>query len=96
MREFIFDDRILVTYTYPYTCIISAIFVVLLEGVVGIRAPYGRYNKNNSGIPARLAWFIQELPCFLIPCYLLYYYWSFLTLTKFLVIAFYLVHYFQR
>ena len=100
MLEYIFNDRLLVTYICPYMWIICSPFVVIFEAIVGIKATYGRYNNNNNnnngGIPARLAWFIQELPCFIIPCYLLYEYWSSITTTKFLLIGFFLIHYFQR
>jgi hypothetical protein len=96
MLEYIVNDRIFVTYICPYTWIISSIFVLVFQGFVGIKAPYGRYNNSNSGIPARLAWFIQELPCFIIPCYLLYKYWSSISIIKFLLTAFFLIHYFQR
>lgn len=96
MLEYLLNDRIFVTYTCPYVWIISSIFIVIFQGILGIRAPYGRYNNSNSGIPGRLAWFFQESPCFFIPCYLLYQYWSLVTLTKFLLITFFLVHYFQR
>jgi 3-oxo-5-alpha-steroid 4-dehydrogenase 1 len=96
MLEYILNDRIFVTYICPYTWIISSVFVVIFQGIVGIKASYGRYNNSNSGISGRLAWFIQECPCFIIPCYLLYQYWSSVTLTKFLLMAFFLIHYFQR
>jgi len=89
-------DRILVTYICPYIWIISSVFVVILQGIVGIKASYGRYNNSNSGIPGRLAWFIQESPCFIIPSYLLYQNWTSVSITKFLLMAFFLIHYFQR
>lgn len=96
MLEYLLNDRIFVTYICPSLWIISAIFVFILEIILGIRAPYGRYNTTNKGIPVKLAWFIQEFPSFLIPSYLIYYYWSSITLTKFLIVSLYLIHYFQR
>jgi len=96
MLEYLLNDQIFVSYTCPYLWFISAIFIFFGEIILGIRAPYGRYNTKNSGIPSRLAWFIQELPCFVIPCYLLYNQWSSVTITKFIIIGFFLIHYFQR
>ncbi|CAF1076826.1 unnamed protein product [Adineta steineri] len=96
MLQHIFNDRLFVTYICPYTWIISSVFIVIFQGILGIKAPYGRYNESNHGIPGRLAWFIQELPCFIIPCYLLSQYWSSISLIKFLLIIFFLIHYFQR
>jgi hypothetical protein len=96
MLEYSYNDRIFVTYICPYIWIISSVFVVVFQGIIGIKAPYGRYNNSNSGIPGRLAWFIQESPCFIIPCYLLYQHWSSVSITKFLLMTFFLIHYFQR
>jgi hypothetical protein len=96
MFEYFLDDRLFVTYTCPYLWLIGSFLVVFLELVVNIKAPYGRYNTTNSGIPVRMAWFIQELPSFAIPCYLVYYHWTSLTLTKSIIIAWFSMHYFQR
>ncbi|CAF2623346.1 unnamed protein product [Rotaria sp. Silwood2] len=85
MLKYILNDQNFVSYVCPYLWFISAFLVIVLEFVVNIKAPYGRYNINNSGIPARLAWFTQELPCVIIPCYLLYYHWSSLSITKFII-----------
>jgi hypothetical protein len=96
MLKYILDDRTFVNYTIPYSWLINSGFVLLFGTILGIKAPYGRYNTSNSGVPVRLAWFIQELPSFVVPCYLLYYHWSSVTLTKFIIVGFYLIHYFQR
>lgn len=96
MLQYLLNDQIFVTYICPSFWFINSIFVLFFEIILGIRAPYGRYNTKNTGIPVRLAWFIQELPCFIIPCYLLYNHWSSVTMTKFIIIGFFLIHYFQR
>ena len=51
------------------------VFAVLLQFMKG---EYGRYfnscsspNRWGFGIDARLAWFVQELPSFCVPCLLL-------------------------
>lgn len=96
MLTFILNDENFVTYVCPYLWFISSFFVFFFEIILNIKAPYGRYNNNDSGVPVRLAWFIQELPCFTIPCYLLYYHWSSISLTKFIIVGLFLIHYFQR
>lgn len=96
MLKYLLNDRIFVSYICPCLWFISSAFVIILEVILGIRAPYGRYNTTNKGIPVRLAWLIQELPCFIIPSYLLYYYWSSVTITKFIIVGLFLIHYFQR
>ena len=96
MFEYLFDDRLFVTCTVPYLFFIGGIAVIFFELVVNIKAEYGRYNTNNSGVPVRLAWFIQELPSFAVPCYLFYHHWPLVTSTKFVVLNLYLIHYLQR
>jgi len=77
MFDSFLTDQIFVTYLIPYCWIIFSFIVVFIEVVIGYQAPYGRYNTTNNGIPVKLAWFIQELPCFVIPSYLLCHYWSY-------------------
>ena len=96
MLEYIFDDRLFVSYTCPYLWFISAALVVVLELFINMKAPYGRYNTSNAGIPVRTAWFIQELPSFVVPCYLLYHHGSSVSFTNFVIVGWYLIHYFQR
>jgi len=96
MLKYLLNDQIFVTYICPCFWFIGSIFVFFFEIILGIRAPYGRYNTKNSGIPARLAWFIQEVPCFIIPSYLLYYHWSSVSITNFIIVGLFLIHYFQR
>ena len=96
MFEYLYNDRLLASYTVPFVWFGSGILVIILEVFVNIKAPYGRYNTSNAGIPVRLAWFLQELPSFAVPCYLLYYHWSTVTPTKLIILSLYLMHYFQR
>ncbi|CAF0831492.1 unnamed protein product [Adineta steineri] len=96
MLEYILNDHIFVSYTCPYLWFIGAAVVLLFEVILDIKAPYGRYNTTNGGIPVRLAWFIQELPSFVVPCYILYNNWSSISITKLIIISFFLIHYFQR
>lgn len=96
MFESFLTDQIIVAYIIPYSWIIFSFVVLFVELVIGYQPPYGRYNTGNSGVPVKLAWFIQELPCFVIPTYLLYNHWSHVTVTKFLVVGLFLIHYFQR
>lgn len=65
------------------TIFIIALGAVLgFIGVFDCRIPYGRYGTDKEGffysigltsckIPAKLAWFVQELPSFVIPMYCL-------------------------
>lgn len=96
MLTYLLNDQNLVSYVFPYLWLINAVFVIFFEIILDIKAPYGRYNTNNSGVPCRLAWFVQELPCFVIPSYLLYYYWPSISITKFIIVGLFLIHYFQR
>ena len=96
MFEYVFNDQVFVTYTCPLLWWIFSIVVVILEQLVQIKAPYGRYNVENTGIPVRIAWFIQELPSFAVPFYLVYNHWNTITTTKLVIISFFLIHYFQR
>lgn len=62
--------------------------------------PYGRYSTSKYGFPvnARVAWFIQELPAFLVPFSLVVWTSSSRTsiLPNQLLIAMYFCHYVQR
>ena len=80
----------------------AIVYVILLY----IPATYGRYSSTKNmflfhGIPARVAWFFQELPSFLVPVILIclvkfgilngsYSMWQLLVLSCFVF------HYFQR
>ncbi|KAM6899475.1 3-oxo-5-alpha-steroid 4-dehydrogenase 1 isoform 2-T2 [Xenentodon cancila] len=62
--------------------------------------PYGRYATDKYGFPVnvKLAWFVQELPSFFLPVYLLF--WASCSKTSLLpnqlLIGMFLCHYFQR
>jgi len=96
MLKYLLHDRLFASYTVPFFWFIGGIFVVFLELVVNIKAPYGRYNSSNSGIPVRTAWILQELPSFVVPSVLLIHHWSSVTPTKFVILSLFLIHYFQR
>lgn len=96
MLNYLLNDRIFVSYTCPTLWFVGAIAVILFEVILDFKAPYGRYNTSNRGIPVRTAWILQELPSFFVPSYLLYQYWPLVTTTKFLLISFFLIHYSQR
>lgn len=87
----------------PIIMISIGTIVFILETVGGMRAEYGRYNKNNRGLKAPLAWLLQESPAFLIPFGLIVF-----KETPFvdrrtgqinsnlIVLIFFLIHYFNR
>ena len=64
-----------------WVLIVSGVNVFLLN-VFKLNIPYGRYGNDKSGpfvwlgltsfkLPAKLAWFVMELPSFLIPVFLI-------------------------
>ena len=71
-----------------------------------IPATYGRYSNANStflfhGIPARVAWFFQELPSFLVAMVLIFIVQFGIlpgsyTMLQLLVLGCFVFHYFQR
>ncbi|RNA34143.1 3-oxo-5-alpha-steroid 4-dehydrogenase 2 [Brachionus plicatilis] len=60
-------------YWTPVIMISIGIIVFVLEAFVGMKAEYGRYNKKKSGLPAPIAWLIQECPAFFVPLFLIFY-----------------------
>lgn len=70
-------DRLLLDWVWKSELALGA-FVLLLSQFTSLRVPYGRYG-NDSGwrgvlafvkavkLPARFAWFLQELPAFVVP-----------------------------
>nr|XP_002120345.1 3-oxo-5-alpha-steroid 4-dehydrogenase 1-like [Ciona intestinalis] len=73
--------------------------IIHLIIVSGINAPYGRYTSSSWGLPinSKLAWFLQELPAFLIPVF------SYFTMTSsnvstpaLILLSVFLLHYFNR
>ncbi|XP_076065394.1 3-oxo-5-alpha-steroid 4-dehydrogenase 1-like isoform X2 [Oratosquilla oratoria] len=76
---------------------------LFIYGVITIllpKAPYGRYSNSRYGfsIPARLAWFVQECPSFLVPAVLVV--WgrkrTYQSITNQISLGMFLMHYFQR
>lgn len=53
--------------------------VIVVVSLIFLKAEYGRYFSSNStrkygfAVDARVAWFVQELPAFVVPCLLLLY-----------------------
>lgn len=82
-----------------------AYFMVLMAACCFVtllfeNVPYGRYSTSKYGFPvnAKVAWFIQELPAFLVPFSLVVWTSSVRTslLPNQLLIAMYFCHYVQR
>lgn len=64
-------------------------------------APYGRYNRSGWGalVPARLAWFLQELPSFVVPLFIVlgrYEDFHNMDINNKALIGCFLAHYFHR
>ncbi|KAL4629997.1 3-oxo-5-alpha-steroid 4-dehydrogenase 1 isoform X2 [Arapaima gigas] len=70
-------------------------FTLLFENV-----PYGRYSTTKFGFPVnvKLAWFVQELPAFVVPLFVVF--WTsgakLSQLPNQLLLLMYFCHYFQR
>ena len=54
-------------YFIARAMIVTGIIVFFVEAFGGQRAAYGRYNTKNTGLAAPIAWFLQEVPAFLVP-----------------------------
>ena len=71
------DERLL-EYLGWFLLSVGALTVLL--DFARVQAPYGRYSDNKGllytllltglKVPARLGWFLQEMPSFIIPLYL--------------------------
>ena len=63
--------------------IVTGICVML--ALMTINAPYGKYASSSWGIgvPAQVAWFVQEFPALSIPLYYWYKAWYVIRHTKF-------------
>ena len=70
------DELNLINITSMVMMFTALIVVVCL---IFLKAEYGRYFSANStqkygfGVNARVAWFVQELPAFVVPCVLVCY-----------------------
>lgn len=70
-------DELQLIYILSKTIILLAVIVAIC--LIFLRVEYGRYFSSNSwqnwwsAVNPRVAWFVQELPAFAIPCVLLFY-----------------------
>ena len=66
----------------------------------GNRSPYGRYVTAGASLQLnpRLAWFVQELPSFAVPVYLIIFTSAikYVNIANKLLVLMFLCHYFQR
>uniref|UniRef100_A0A0N5B0N2 3-oxo-5alpha-steroid 4-dehydrogenase (NADP(+)) n=1 Tax=Syphacia muris TaxID=451379 RepID=A0A0N5B0N2_9BILA len=74
-------------------CGLSSCAIMLL----GFKATYGRYSAESYNLPARLAWFTQELPSLLMPVFILIRsdHWGYSSLNT-IIVTMFIIHYFQR
>ncbi|VDO24072.1 unnamed protein product [Haemonchus placei] len=96
-------SELIVINWLSWLMIISGVFV-MVSLLLGMRAVYGRYTIQSSlcslltlqfqfTIQTRYAWFIQELPSFVIP---VYYIVGCRSVAGFIVLAAFIIHYFNR
>ena len=70
-------DELQFIYILSWTIILLSLIVEIC--LIFLKVEYGRYFRSNSwqnclsAVDARVAWFVQELPAFVIPCSLLFY-----------------------
>uniref|UniRef100_A0A914HI40 3-oxo-5alpha-steroid 4-dehydrogenase (NADP(+)) n=1 Tax=Globodera rostochiensis TaxID=31243 RepID=A0A914HI40_GLORO len=82
--------------------IASAVITFVTFNFLGMRASYGRYAKFSTfsefAIPARIGWFLQEIPSFILPTVAAF--WQIkmhsLSLVNALILLMFAGHYFQR
>uniref|UniRef100_A0A183BUR8 Pre-mRNA-splicing factor SPF27 n=1 Tax=Globodera pallida TaxID=36090 RepID=A0A183BUR8_GLOPA len=82
--------------------IASAVITFVTFNFLGMRASYGRYAKFSTfsefAIPARIGWFLQEVPSFILPTVAAF--WQIkmhsLSLVNALILLMFAGHYFQR
>lgn len=66
-------------FIYIMSGIIILLAFIVAICLIFLKVEYGRYFTTNSwqnccsAVDARIAWFVQELPAFVIPCVLLFY-----------------------
>ncbi|KAM9454048.1 3-oxo-5-alpha-steroid 4-dehydrogenase 2a isoform 2-T2 [Clarias gariepinus] len=78
-----------------WTLIIGGVLYLLRQ--VKVAAQYGRYVKAGGVmVPAKAAWFLQELPSLLVPVLLLLSNDSFPDLGRSVLVCIFCLHYFQR
>ena len=70
-------DEFQFIYILSWTILLLSFIVAIC--LIFLEVEYGRYFKSNSwqnclsAVDGRIAWFVQELPAFVIPCALLFY-----------------------
>ncbi|KAL3872770.1 hypothetical protein ACJMK2_035971 [Sinanodonta woodiana] len=91
------DYRLIKLCSFAYLAFGVLVVILLLYGIT---APYGRYARAGWGcyINGKLAWFVQEIPSFVVPLLILFYSnctkldrWS-----NRILIGLFLIHYLQR
>uniref|UniRef100_A0A8C5QLQ9 3-oxo-5-alpha-steroid 4-dehydrogenase n=1 Tax=Leptobrachium leishanense TaxID=445787 RepID=A0A8C5QLQ9_9ANUR len=81
--------------------ILSVIGFLYLFRQVTLPAPYGKHVENDKKqeyimVPAKYAWFIQEVPSFLVPVLVVLYSQNFHTLGCKMLLWMFCLHYFHR
>ncbi|XP_014665585.1 PREDICTED: 3-oxo-5-alpha-steroid 4-dehydrogenase 1-like isoform X2 [Priapulus caudatus] len=73
------------------------ISVILIPTLKAIAPPYGRHGGSKWGptLPAKLGWFVQELPSFAFPVWYLYYV-NAMPRVNVVLLMMLAIHYFQR
>ncbi|XP_018025823.1 3-oxo-5-alpha-steroid 4-dehydrogenase 1 [Hyalella azteca] len=83
-------------YHMTFGVIIYALIVLFLP----MAAPYGRYRSTRFGfgLPAKLAWVVQECPAFLMPFFMVITTQrsNYHTVTNQICMGLFIIHYFQR
>lgn len=90
------DLRLLTAVSIGYFITSVLVFTLL---VYGITAPYGRYSRLGWGIciNVKFAWFVQEIPSFVVPVILMFADAPGLKKAPNVILcSLFLIHYFQR
>lgn len=84
----------------PIIMILTGGFVLLVEGMFGMKAKYGRYSSPKSlGLQAPIAWLLQECPSFFVPLALIIHRRASLfnnLNTNVIILGYFMIHYFNR
>jgi 3-oxo-5-alpha-steroid 4-dehydrogenase 1 len=89
-------------YYVSYSLVMVGVIVSFVQLVLKFEVPYGRFTRGGfgCGVPAKLAWFFQESPAFLIPAYVFFYKEGDHLKGAFnantLLLMLFMIHYFQR
>lgn len=82
-----------------FSCLLAFLGALYFYRQTSVQTPYGRYVdlfKRPMMVPAKLAWFSQELPSFLVPFLLWYKADGQLSIVKTVLLMMFCAHYFQR